>query len=606
MSWVILQIADVMMNMLAVPDFMGRVIILLLALGFPVAIILAWALEMTPEGLKRDTGLADDAVPARRSRQLLELALFAGLIVALGYIAVDRYRSESASADSEATRRSTVADDTETVSAQGTSIAVLPFVNMSSDPEQDYFSDGIAEELLNVLSRVPGLTVASRTSTFAFKGENRNIPEIAAILQVDNVLEGSVRKSGNKIRITAQLIDTKRDRHIWSETYDRELTDIFKIQDEISSAIVVSLEDALGVDVPEKMSVEALTTDMNAYDFYLQALSLFSSVQSMSSARQSVDLLEQAVAADPDFAAAWVALSTALVSLPTWFHSLDVDEYLERGKAAAERSLALDDSLVEARLTLADIAYRQRDFDLWLDHLVTVEALEPLSTPSRDNRIAEGWLGLGYLSRALEMIDATSERNPDDPFHYTLKGLALLSLQRIDEAMPILRQAIIRGYAGGLQETVVSNYFGSQRRLAWTIDIAQFLQEYDPELFPLLPYMERLVFSPAGNREQERLQFWVVARELGYSREDLLAQGPIWGLRLRDDVLIALGEFDAAATIHFGNTPLFWMWVPDLREFRQSDAFRHKVRETGMLAFWQQHGWPDLCRAQGADDFVCD
>jgi TolB-like protein len=605
-SWVILQIADVMMNMLAVPDFMGRVIILLLALGFPVAIILAWALEMTPEGLKRDTGLADDAVPVRRSRQLLELALFAGLIVALGYIAVDRYRSESASADSEATRRSTVADDTATVSAQGTSIAVLPFVNMSSDPEQDYFSDGIAEELLNVLSRVPGLTVASRTSTFAFKGENRNIPEIAAILQVDNVLEGSVRKSGNKIRITAQLIDTKRDRHIWSETYDRELTDIFKIQDEISSAIVVSLEDALGVDVPDKVSVEALTTDMNAYDFYLQALSLFSSVQSMSSAKKSVDLLEQAVAADPDFAAAWVALSEALVSLPTWFHSLDVDEYLERGKVAAERSLELDETLVEARLTLADIAYRQRDFDLWLDHILTVEALEPLSTPSRDNRIAEGWLGLGYLSRALEMIDATSERNPDDPFHYTLKGLALLGLQRIDEAMPVLRQAIVRGYAGGLQETVVNNYFGPQRRLAWAVDIAQFLQEHDADLFPLLPYMERLVFASTGEREQERLQFWVVARELGYSRDDLLAPGPIWGLRLRDDVLIALGEFDAAASTHFGNTPLFWLWTPDLKDFRQSDAFRQQVRDTGMLTFWQQHGWPDLCRAQGADDFVCD
>ena len=379
--------------------------------------------------------------------------------------------------------------------AQGTSIAVLPFVNMSSDPEQEYFSDGIAEELLNVLSRVPGLTVASRTSSFAFKGENRNIPEIAAILQVDNVLEGSVRKSGNKVRITAQLIDAKRDRHIWSETYDRELTDIFKIQDEISSAIVASLEDALGVDVPDKMSVEALTTDMNAYDFYLQALSLFSSVQSMANAKRSVDLLEQAVGADPNFAAAWLELAKALVQLPTWFHSLDVEEYLDRAQQAAERALQLDDTLVESHFTLATVGYMRRDWDTWLEQMSAAEQLDPVSARLHDTGIAEGWMGLGYLSKALAITESVSARNPDNAFHYTIMGLALLGLQRSDEAMPILRQALINGYAGGLEESVARNYVGAQRRLAWTIENAQFLQNHDPELFPLLPYIEGLVFS---------------------------------------------------------------------------------------------------------------
>jgi TolB-like protein len=199
--------------MLTVPEFMGRVIILLLALGFPIAIILAWAFDMTPEGLRPDSGLADDATPVRRGRTLFEFLLFAVLIVALGYLALDRYRDGSASNEDKIADGAALSSDAADSAAQGTSIAVLPFVNMSSDPEQEYFSDGIAEELLNVLSRVPGLTVASRTSTFAFKGENRNIPEIAAILHVDHVLEGSVRKSGNKVRITVQLIDTCGPRH---------------------------------------------------------------------------------------------------------------------------------------------------------------------------------------------------------------------------------------------------------------------------------------------------------------------------------------------------------------------------------------------------------
>ena len=182
----------------------------------------------------------------------------------------------------------------------------------------------------------------------------------------------------------------------------------------------------------------------------------------------------------------------------------------------------------------------------------------------------------------------------------------LLGLQRSDEAMQVLRQAMIKGYAGGLQETVARNYFGHQKRLAWTIEIAQFIQDHDPDLFPLLPYMDRLVFSDGDDHEERIRQFWVVANELGYSREELLAPGPVWGLRLRDDVLIALGEFDALADVHFGNTPLFWLWTPDLSTFRQADAFRRRIRDTGMLAFWQQHDWPDLCRPSASDDFICE
>ncbi len=214
---------------------------------------------------------------------------------------------------------------------------MLPFVNMSADPEQEYFSDGISEEILNVLVRVDGLKVASRTSSFTYKGENLDIPEIARQLKVGNIVEGSVRKSGNRVRITAQLIDTRDDRHLWSDTFDRELTDIFAIQDEIANAIVDALKSELNIGLGA-VKVESATDNLDAYDLYLKARGMFIARQNLDVANQ---LFEQATQLDPEFALAWEGLAASQWVSTDWLTGDGID-HRQLAVVAADKALALD------------------------------------------------------------------------------------------------------------------------------------------------------------------------------------------------------------------------------------------------------------------------
>ena len=218
LAWLVVQIVETLFPMFGVSDAAARIVVVALAIGFIPVLVLSWAFEWTPEGLKRDSAVESGSPTAQASAKRLDRIVIAALAVALTYFVVDELLIETQSASSSHSDRS---------------IAVLPFVNMSSDPEQDYFADGISEELLNLLARIPELRVISRTSAFAFKGKDIDIPEIARALNVTHVLEGSVRKSGNSIRITVQLIQTDSDRHLWSETYERTLDDIFAIQDDV-------------------------------------------------------------------------------------------------------------------------------------------------------------------------------------------------------------------------------------------------------------------------------------------------------------------------------------------------------------------------------------
>ena len=238
MAWLVLQVADVILNNIIAPGWVFHVLLLFLAIGFPFAVFFAWAFELTPEGLKKEKDVDRSKSITRVTGRKLDYGVIAVLVLALAYFTFDKFVLDP-SRDAElvqATTEAVAEQATESGKAEITdkSIAVLPFVNMSNDPDQEYFSDGISEELLNVLAQFPGLKVAARTSAFQFKGQNRDIVGIAKQLHVNHVLEGSVRKSGNRLRITAQLIDAESGFHLWSETYDRELDDIFAIQDEIS------------------------------------------------------------------------------------------------------------------------------------------------------------------------------------------------------------------------------------------------------------------------------------------------------------------------------------------------------------------------------------
>ena len=206
-AWLILQVADVVLGNIGAPAWVFQTILLVLGLGLPLALVFAWAFELTPEGLKREKDVDRSTSVTQQTGRKLDRAIIAVLVIALSYFAWDKFATEVP----EAT----------TAKSDKASIAVLPFVNMSSDPEQEYFSDGISEELLNLLAKIPQFQVAGRTSSFEFKGQNDDLREIGEQLGVDNILEGSVRKGGDRVRITAQLVKVDDGFHLWSDTFER-------------------------------------------------------------------------------------------------------------------------------------------------------------------------------------------------------------------------------------------------------------------------------------------------------------------------------------------------------------------------------------------------
>ncbi len=295
-SWLLIQVADTIFPAYGLPASALTILIRILGICFIPAVILAWAFELTPEGLKKDSDVDRSASIAPATGKKLDRAIMVVLVFALGFFAVDKFVLDPAR-DVELVEEATRQGRTQALveSYGDKSIVVLPFVNMSSDPEQAYFSDGIAEELLNLLAKIRELRVISRSSAFSYKGKDIHVTTVAKELNVAHVLEGSVRKSGNKIRITVQLIDARTDTHLWSATYDRTLNDVFVIQDEIAAEIVAQLRITLLGKSPETRKI-----DPEAYVLYLQARQLAWSGDS-DDMIQAETLLKQVLALEPDY-----------------------------------------------------------------------------------------------------------------------------------------------------------------------------------------------------------------------------------------------------------------------------------------------------------------
>ena len=365
-SWLIMQVADVGISLLGLPVSVGRLVFLFLAIGFPLVVLFSWAYEITPEGLKKESEVErEDSVTAHTAKKL-NTAVIILMVLSLSALLADRLIPETAVPVEQAIELSAVDID-----APDQSIAVLPFVNMSADQENEYFSDGLSEELLNLLAKIPGLKVAARTSTFSFKGTDADIEEIALKLRVAHVLEGSVRKSGNDIRITAQLIKASDGFHLWSQTWDRELTDVFAIQDEIAAAVVDALKITLLGEVPH-----ARVTDPEAYSLYLQSR-VAANRSSKEGFQQAAALLTQALAIDPEYAEAWVELGTVQTNQAGNNH-VPVEKGFERARASAERALKIDPSNARALSNLGWLAmYSDWDFVKAGELLGRARRLEP-------------------------------------------------------------------------------------------------------------------------------------------------------------------------------------------------------------------------------------
>ncbi|MEJ2534172.1 MAG: hypothetical protein P8008_01510, partial [Gammaproteobacteria bacterium] len=466
------------------------------------------------------------------------------------------------------------------------SVAVLPFANMSPDPDNEYFADGISEELLNLLVDVEGLRVPSRTSSFAFKGQNRDIRDIAAELEVDHVVEGSVRKAGNRVRITAQLIDVSTDTHVWSETYDRELEDIFAIQDEIAGHIAEQLRLVLELDDSRRP-----TDSLEAYTLFLQGRELLR--QRGESLREAEKLLREAVELDPQFAEAWANLALTYVQLPAYLNADRETEY-PRAMAAAERALAIDPDQADAGLAIANIAESRRHLAESLDRYEEIVRHHP------KHSLARGWHSVtlfssGYVERALAEMSVAVELDPAYGLLLDWYARMALAAGKPEEATSSARRAIQLGRALGIVPLEFYALETGNREILepYLADIGEEQREYVGLLFAL---RDGTVTLDEGLAWADRME-----RE----GSDFFAEY----YRMTMQMLVGTSDafFDTLRSIlSFDNTAPTIVWMPLAERHRGSPEMIEWIRELGLDDLWRQRGWPPFCRPTGDEDFSCD
>jgi TolB-like protein/Flp pilus assembly protein TadD len=400
-AWAVVEIADVLFPALLLPEWSQRLVIALAVLGFPLALVLAWAFELTPGGLKREKSPAEEQRPS--------------------------------AAMPETTEPPKAPGGDKSAGASQASIAVLPMANLSDDPGNEYFSDGISEEILSLLARLPDLRVASRTSSFSLKNKQLDVRSIAEKLNVDVLLEGSVRRVGNQVRIAVQLVDAANDAHLWSEVYDRELEDIFALQTEIATRVV----DAMDLGRKVTIRVPETPESIRAYDYYLRGRQLF--YAHGESTLQAFEMFEKAIAIDPGFARAYAGIANTATFLAQWKDASK--ENLDRAEEASRKALELAPDLAEAHVSRAFALSQAGRYDEAAEYFERAIELDP--------QLYEAWylygrarFAQGRLEHAAELWARAHEVQPEEYQSVALRAMAITGLGKEREAQAAAEQAV--------------------------------------------------------------------------------------------------------------------------------------------------------------------
>jgi len=454
----LLQIVDLVLDNIDAPDWVMQVFMLAAAVGFPLAIIIAWVFEVTPEGVKLHKNVDPNKSINRHTGHQLNRGIIMILAILIVFLLTDRFRDDifgDPDASEVKSENAMVKPDAiEAVNAK-TSIAVLPFRDMSAAQDQAYFGEGIAEELLNALVKVDGLDVASRTSAFSLTGENLDIPAIAARLGVNHILEGSIRTSGQQVRVTAQLIQVSNDVHLWSETYDGSLDDIFKIQDEITGKITDALKLQLS-SADLTVSSEVLTSNAEAYQLYLQGRHLWRQ-RSAASLKEAIRLFSAAVELDPGFHRAWSNLAVAYLNLTDYDRTYNRAEGYEKSLKAAETALAINPQSTEALIIRANYS------DFRCDVTKAARLYETAIAFNPEDPTAHHWYAIllsksGRMALALEHISIAKRIDPLISAVVGVEAEVYENLGDFARAEALLREAAVLGMYGGSLYPVGMHY----------------------------------------------------------------------------------------------------------------------------------------------------
>ncbi len=590
--WLLLQIVDLVLDNINAPDWVMQVFMLALAVGFPIAIIVAWAFEITPEGVRLEKDVDPNQSIRKETGRQLNRGIIMILIVAIVLLLTERFRDELFSRPDEA--GPAMQNRTEERDDSTRSIAVLPFRDMSSAQDQGYFGEGIAEELLNALVKVNGLRVASRTSTFSLADENLDIPAIAERLGVNHVLEGSIRTSGQKVRVTAQLIEVSNDVHLWSETYDGSLDDIFKIQDEITAKIILAMEIQLG-DVSPVTTSAGLTDNAEAYQLYLKGRHFWRQ-RSSDSLQLSIALFKQAIELDAGFHKAWSNLALAYENLPWYDNSFDDAEYHQLALQAAEQALALEPRSSEALSIIATDFERQCKRDDAAEYYQKAIQANP-TDPTPHHWYAMLLTGAGRMSQALEQITLARQIDPLISAVISVEAGIYFGLGDYKKADGLYRQAAELGIYEG------SAYFsGLVKAMQGDIEVARRL------MAPGLSNVDEIQLSAidlflAAREDPGKLADF----ELFVSNLDHLSST---NTALIVQMIASLGspyyfELEKKGMLNCAEKG-YYIWNKPFQKLRGTPEFFRLMETNGTVDFWREYGWPDDCASLDQTLAECD
>ncbi|WP_420434196.1 hypothetical protein [Hyphobacterium sp.] len=584
-GWLVMQVAATVGDAAGLPGWADSLALILLVTAFPIVMFIAWAFELTPDGLKK-TEAASEATGFKPLGPS-DYVLIAAMLVVLGVAGMQSFGGRASPAGPALQSR--MGDDT-TGMVLDSSIAVLPFADLSPDGDQAYFGDGIAEEILNVLTRVDGLHVASRTSAFQFRGDALGIPAIARELNVRHIVEGSVRKAGDTLRITAQLIDANGDHHLWSDTFDRPLTaeNIFAIQDEIATEIVHALSEALGMDAPD-IVVEAGTENLDAYELFLRGQAIFHT-RSFDNIPEGIRLMETAVAADPEFARAWAMLAAITSVAESWLGPVDGRDFTAEAEAAANRATALNPQLALPYSIRGLIAQRQGRWADAIDQGDQAIALDPASANSRYFR-GVTWMRVGFFDQAADDLEACLERDPDYEICRSHLAFAELFRGNTDRAIRLYEESRLAGQRS-YPTAMVPVYFALGNESA-AIQLLVFVAQMAENSWLAESLYRYYTDHSATNEELNQL-----ARALHIANTG------------SPDGFVPLDLEYEAPISSITNHVLIWNpYEPDRFRPASRAAFlaarKAALIEMGLPEFWRQHGFPPQCHPVGSDDFEC-
>jgi TolB-like protein len=581
-AWVLLQLVNNLIPALNLPNSAATLILVLLAVGFPIALIFAWIRELPPA----------DGATAQAKTGMFDWTLMGALVVVLAAVSYEQLvpsRGAGVAQQAGVTRN--------LANTVGISVAVLPFVNLSSDKEQEFFSDGMTEEITSALAKVPNLRVVGRTSAFQFKGENKDLRAIGQALSATHLIEGSVRKDGNEVRITAQLIKADDGTHLWTESYDRELKGVFAIQEEIATAIAASLRVPLGLKEGESL-VTNRTADTDSYQNYLRARALVRGRGALEPGGPLTDaakLLEQVVARDPNYAPAWGLLGQAYALTPVFTSayvngstdelSRIASESLYKAEADAQQAIRLDPNNIDAYLALGLARESRGEFVQAEDLFKQALSLDP-GNPDALHRYGSIFANVGRLKDSLPLRLRLRAQEPFVPVFHFLTARVLWETGRTDEAIALLETLPPTHF----NRTALAEVYASSGRYGEAADAMRIIPSG--------------IFLPGAVDESARILRAAPAQATSPVRSGYLGFVYLYA-GAPDRVLDYFEDTAKAGYPGIGNNTNF-LWSPSYAPVRKMQRFKTYVRKIGLVDYWRARGWPDLCRPVGADDFVCD